>query len=190
MKGRGAPEGWSKHASARFRVHGQRISQALPIFAAACLPVAEEHDSISQWPTAPFLGEPQNWPMRIRRRSFNLQLQSGDQPGVIDAVVEVADEEDVGRPVLYSDKLRIRIPRAALTSTGGVSEFSNPGRSPTTSFSLQYTTSIEDPSKISVYWGAGYHNPACIARPTRLISMAATPPSNNRGRLSAGLLDL
>ncbi len=84
----------------------------------------------------------------------NLQLQSGDQPGVVDAVVEIADAKSWSAGALLDNSGNDASGRSHITAqyqnfnVGGLDHV----------FSAQYTTSPENPSKISVY-GAGYHVP-------------------------------
>jgi hemolysin activation/secretion protein len=116
-------------------------------------------------------------------KKVNLEMQSGDQPGVIDAVEQVTDT----RP----------------WSVGGVidnSGYESSGRTHVTAeyqnfdlggldhtFSAQYTTSTEDPSKLRVY-GAGYHLP--IYGYADSLDFYGTYSTINSGTVAAGLLDL
>jgi hemolysin activation/secretion protein len=116
-------------------------------------------------------------------KKVNLEMQSSDQPGVIDAVEQVTDT----RP----------------WSVGGVidnSGYESSGRTHVTAeyqnfdlggldhtFSAQYTTSTEDPSKLRVY-GAGYHLP--IYGYADSLDFYGTYSTINSGTVAAGLLDL
>ena len=116
-------------------------------------------------------------------KKVNLEIQSSDQPGVIDAVEQVTDT----RP----------------WSVGGVidnSGYESSGRTHVTAqyqnfdlggldhtFSAQYTTSTEDPSKLRVY-GAGYHIP--IYGYADSLDFYGTYSTINSGTVAAGLLDL
>ena len=116
-------------------------------------------------------------------KKVNLEMQSSDQPGVIDAVEQVTDT----RP----------------WSVGGVidnSGYESSGRTHVTAeyqnfdlggldhtFSAQYTTSTEDPSKLRVY-GAGYHIP--IYGYADSLDFYGTYSTINSGTVAAGLLDL
>jgi hemolysin activation/secretion protein len=116
-------------------------------------------------------------------KKVTVELQSADQPGVIDAVVQVADEKTWSAG-------------AALDNSG----FDSSGRTHITAqyqnfnlggldhvFSAQYTTSVEDPSKISVY-GAGYHIP--LYRLGDSLDFYGSYSTVNAGSVSVGLLDL
>jgi hemolysin activation/secretion protein len=116
-------------------------------------------------------------------KKVNLEMQSSDHPGVIDAVEQVTDT----RP----------------WSVGGVidnSGYESSGRTHVTAeyqnfdlggldhtFSAQYTTSTEDPSKLRVY-GAGYHIP--IYGYADSLDFYGTYSTINSGTVAAGLLDL
>jgi hemolysin activation/secretion protein len=116
-------------------------------------------------------------------KKINLQLQSGAEPGVIDAVEQVSDE----RPWSLG---------AVLDNSG----FASSGRTHVTAqyqnfnlggldhiFSAQYTTSTEDPSKISVY-GAGYHIP--LYGHADSIDFYGTYSTISAGAVAVGLFDL
>jgi hemolysin activation/secretion protein len=116
-------------------------------------------------------------------KKVNLEMQASDQAGVIDAVEQVTDT----RP----------------WSVGGVidnSGYESSGRTHVTAeyqnfdlggldhtFSAQYTTSTEDPSKLRVY-GAGYHIP--IYGYADSLDFYGTYSTINSGTVAAGLLDL
>jgi hemolysin activation/secretion protein len=116
-------------------------------------------------------------------KRVNLELQSAEQPGVIDAIESVTDTKT--------------------WSVGGVldnSGYESSGRTHVTAqyqnfnlggldhiFSAQYTTSAEDPSKLHVY-GAGYHIP--LYRYADSLDFYGTYSTINSGMVSAGLLDL
>lgn len=116
-------------------------------------------------------------------KKLNLQLQSGDQPGVIDAVVAVADEKTWSAGAVLDNSGFESTGRTHVTAqyqnfdVGGLDHV----------FSLQYTTSVEDPSKISVY-GAGYHIP--LYRQADSLDFYGSYSTVNTGSVSAGLLDL
>jgi hemolysin activation/secretion protein len=116
-------------------------------------------------------------------KKANLQLQGAERPGVIDAVVQVADEKtwSVG---------------AVLDNSG----FDSSGRDHVTVqyqnfnlwgldhvFSAQYTTSLENPSKLNVY-GAGYHIPLYAAGDS--LDLYGSYSTINAGTVSAGLVNL
>lgn len=116
-------------------------------------------------------------------KKIDVRLQSGSQPGVVDAAVQVADEKtwSVG---------------AVVDNSG----FETSGRTHVTAqyqnfnlwgldhlFSLQYTTSVEDPSKISVY-GAGYHIP--LYSHADSLDFYGSYSTVNAGSVSAGIFDL
>jgi hemolysin activation/secretion protein len=116
-------------------------------------------------------------------KKVNLELQSSEQPGVIDAVEQVTDSRS--------------------WSVGGVldnSGYESSGRTHVTAqcqnfdlggldhtFSAQYTTSTEDPSKLRVY-GAGYHLP--LYGYADSLDFYGTYSTINSGTVAAGLLDL
>jgi hemolysin activation/secretion protein len=116
-------------------------------------------------------------------KKVNLELQSSDQPGRVDAVEQVTDTRS--------------------WSVGGVldnSGYQSSGRTHVTAqyqnfdlggldhtFSAQYTTSTEDPSKLRVY-GAGYHVP--LYGYADSLDFYGTYSTINSGTVAAGLLDL
>ena len=87
-------------------------------------------------------------------RRINLQLQSAEVPGVVDAVVQVEDSKDWSASMLVDNSGDESTGRTHVTAQ--YQNFNVGGWDHV--FSAQYTTSPENPSKISVY-GAGYHIP-------------------------------
>jgi len=113
----------------------------------------------------------------------NLQLKSGGQPDVIDAELQVADEKPWSTSVMLDN-----------------SGFDPSGRDHVTAqyqnfnlwgldhvFSAQYTTSLENPSKLNVY-GAGYHIPLYALGDS--LDIYGSYSNINAGSVSAGLVDL
>jgi hemolysin activation/secretion protein len=116
-------------------------------------------------------------------KKVNLELQSSSEPGSIDALEQVTDQRT--------------------WSVGGVldnSGYESSGRTHVTAqyqnfdlggldhtFSAQYTTSTEEPSKLRVY-GAGYHIPLYSVASS--LDFYGTYSTINSGTVAAGLLDL
>jgi len=102
---------------------------------------------------------------------------------VIDAVVAVADEKTWSAGAVLDNSGFESTGRTHVTAqyqnfnVGGLDHV----------FSLQYTTSIEDPSKISVY-GTGYHIP--LYRRADSLDLYGSYSTVKAGSVSAGLLDL
>ena len=116
-------------------------------------------------------------------KKVNLEMQSSDQPGVIDAVEQVTDTRPwfVGGVIDnsgYESSGRTHV-------TAEYQNFDLGGLDHT--FSAQYTTSTEDPSKLRVY-GAGYHLP--IYGYADSLDFYGTYSTINSGTVAAGLLDL
>lgn len=112
-----------------------------------------------------------------------LQLQSGDQPGVIDAVVAVADAKTWSAGAVLDNSGDDASGRSHITAqyqnfnVGGLDHV----------LTAQYTTSPENPSRISVY-GAGYHIPLYSLRSS--LDFYGSYSNVDAGVVSAGLLDL
>lgn len=116
-------------------------------------------------------------------KKATLQLQSGGQPGAVDAVVHVADEKtwSVGAVLDNSgfdpsgrDHITVQYQNFNLWGLDHV-------------FSAQYTTSVENPSKLNVY-GAGYHIPLYAEGDS--LDFYGSYSTINAGTVSAGLVDL
>jgi hemolysin activation/secretion protein len=116
-------------------------------------------------------------------KKIELELQSAAQPGVVDAVESVNDQRtwSVGGMLDNSG-----YPSSGRTHvTAQYQNFAMFGLDHT--FSAQYTTSTEDPSKLHVY-GAGYHIP--LYRYADSLDFYGTYSTINSGTVSVGLLDL
>ncbi len=113
----------------------------------------------------------------------SLQLHSGDLPGVIDAVVEVADAKTWSAGAVLDNSGDDASGRSHITAqyqnfdVGGLDHV----------FTAQYTTSPENPRRISVY-GAGYHIPMYSLRSS--LDLYGSYSNVDAGVVSAGLLDL
>jgi hemolysin activation/secretion protein len=116
-------------------------------------------------------------------KKANLQLQSGDVPGVIDAIVQVVDARSWSASAALDNSGNDSSGRARVTAQ--IQNFDVGGMDHV--FSAQYTTSPENPSKMSVY-GAGYHIPLYSLRDS--LDFYGSYSSVNAGMVSAGLLDL
>jgi hemolysin activation/secretion protein len=116
-------------------------------------------------------------------KKTTLQFQSGGEPGVIDAAVQVADEKTWSTALLLDNSGFDPSGRNHLTAqyqnfnVGGVDHV----------FSAQYTTSVDDPSKVSVY-GAGYHIPLYALGDS--LDFYGSYSNINAGSVSAGLVSL
>jgi hemolysin activation/secretion protein len=116
-------------------------------------------------------------------KKANLQLRSGDRPGFIDAIVEVADARNWSAGAVVDNSGSESSGRTHVTAqfqnfnVGGLDHV----------FTAQYTTSAESPGKMSVY-GAGYHIPLYSLRES--LDFYGSYSSVNAGAVSAGLLDL
>src|SRR3984957_16718543 len=116
-------------------------------------------------------------------KKVNLELQSGEQPGVIDALEQVTDSRtwSVGGELDnsgYESSGRTHL-------TAQYQNFDLGGLDHT--FSAQYTTSTEDPSKLRVY-GAGYHLP--LYGYADSLEFYGTYSTIHSAIVAAGLLDL
>jgi hemolysin activation/secretion protein len=116
-------------------------------------------------------------------KKANLQLQSGEVPGVIDAVVQIVDAKSWSAVALVDNSGNDSSGRTHVTAqyqnfnVGGLDHV----------FSAQYTTSPENADKISVY-GAGYHVPLYSLRDS--LDFYGSYSSVDAGVVSAGLLNL
>jgi hemolysin activation/secretion protein len=113
----------------------------------------------------------------------SLQLQSGDRPGVIDAVVEVADAKTWSAGAVLDNSGDEASGRSHITVQ--YQNFDVAGLDHV--FSAQYTTSPENPSRLSVY-GAGYHIPLYSLRSS--LDVYGSYSNVDAGVVSAGPLDL
>jgi hemolysin activation/secretion protein len=116
-------------------------------------------------------------------KKVNLQLQSGERPGVIDAVVQVIDDKTWTAGALLDNSGVDSSGRTHVTAQ--YQNFNLWGLDHV--FSMQYTTSTENPSKISVY-GAGYHVPLYADGDS--LDFYGSYSNVNAGSVSAGLLNL
>jgi hemolysin activation/secretion protein len=116
-------------------------------------------------------------------KKVNLQLQSGEAPGIVDAVVQVEDSKGWSAGALLDNSGNDSSGRTHVTAqyqnfnVGGLDHV----------FTAQYTTSPENPSKIGVY-GAGYHIPLYSQRNS--LDFYGSYSNVDAGVVSAGLLDL
>ncbi|HEY4365703.1 MAG TPA: ShlB/FhaC/HecB family hemolysin secretion/activation protein [Steroidobacteraceae bacterium] len=116
-------------------------------------------------------------------RKVNLQLQSGAAPGVVDAVVQVEDSKDWSAGALVDNSGNDSSGHTHVTAQyqnfniGGLDHV----------FTASYTTSVEEPSRMSVY-GAGYHIPLYSLRDS--LDFYGTYSNVDAGVVSAGLLNL
>jgi hemolysin activation/secretion protein len=116
-------------------------------------------------------------------KKANLQLHSGDHPGFIDAVVEVTDQRNWSAGAVLDNSGTDPSGRTHITAQ--YQNFNVAGLDHV--FTAQYTTSPENPSKISVY-GAGYHIPLYSLRDS--LDFYGSYSTIKAGSVSAGLLDL
>jgi hemolysin activation/secretion protein len=116
-------------------------------------------------------------------KKANLQLQSGEVPGVIDALVQIEDARSWSAGALLDNSGDESSGRTHITAQ--YQNFNVGGRDHV--FSAQYTTSPQDVGKISVY-GAGYHIPLYTLRDS--LDFYGSYSSVDAGVVSAGLLDL
>jgi hemolysin activation/secretion protein len=116
-------------------------------------------------------------------KKVNLQLQNGEQPGSIDALVQVVDEKTWSAGALIDNSGVDSSGRTHVTAQ--YENFNLWGLDHV--FSLQYTTSTENPSRISVY-GAGYHIPMYADGDS--LDFYGSYSNVNAGSVSAGLLNL
>jgi hemolysin activation/secretion protein len=116
-------------------------------------------------------------------KKANLQLQSGEQPGVVDAVVQVVDAKSWAVGAVLDNSGNDSSGRTHVTAqyqnfdVGGLDHV----------FTAQYTTNPENPGKLSVY-GAGYHIPLYSRRDS--LDFYGSYSSVDSGVVSAGPLDL
>jgi hemolysin activation/secretion protein len=112
-----------------------------------------------------------------------LQLQSGDQDDQVNAVLKVTDEkpwiasiglDNTGDDHTGRDHLTVQYQNANI---GGLDHV----------MSLQYTTSVENPSQVSVY-GMGYHIPLYTLGDS--LDFYGSYSNVDSGVVSAGLFDL
>jgi hemolysin activation/secretion protein len=116
-------------------------------------------------------------------KQTTLELQSGAEPGVVDATVRVAEDkpwrigltaDNTGTPETGRTRLGFLYQHANLWGLDHVA-------------SVQYTTSAEHPSKVSAY-GAGYHVP--LYRLGDSMDFFASYSNVDSGAITAGVLDL
>jgi hemolysin activation/secretion protein len=116
-------------------------------------------------------------------RKVALQLQTADKDGEIDAVLKVTDErpwklmsslDNTGNKSTGETHLTLQAQHANIANLDHV-------------LSVQYTTTVEHPSKVSVY-GAGYHIP--LYRLGDSIDLFASYSDIDSGSVSAGIFDL
>ena len=116
-------------------------------------------------------------------KKATLQLQSGDQAGGINALVKVADEkvwnintsiDNTGDTNTGRNRMSVQLQHANI---GGLDHVA----------SLQYTTSLDHPSKVSVY-GVGYHIPLYALGDS--LDFFGSYSDVDSGTVSAGLLNL
>jgi hemolysin activation/secretion protein len=116
-------------------------------------------------------------------KKIELELQSAAQAGVVDAVESVTDEKTWSVSGTLDNSGYTSSGRTHVTAQ--YQNFDMFGLDHT--FSAQYTTSTEDPSKLHVY-GAGYHIP--LYRYADSLDFYGTYSTINSGTVSVGLLDL
>lgn len=116
-------------------------------------------------------------------KKVTLQLQGGSKEDEVDAVLKVADEkpwrvavavDNSGNPTTGKTQLTTQFQHANVADRDHV-------------LSLQYTTTFEKPSKISVY-GAGYHIPLYAWGDS--IDLFASYSDVNSGSVLAGIFNL
>ena len=116
-------------------------------------------------------------------KRVNVQLQSGEHPGVIDAVLDVTDERSWSAGAVLDNSGTGSSGRTHVTAqyqnfnVGGLDHV----------FTAQYTTSPDNPGKISVY-GAGYHIPVYSRQDS--LDFYGSYSSIKAGSVAVGLLDL
>jgi len=116
-------------------------------------------------------------------RKITMKLQSGQQDGVVDANLEVSDEK-AWKAMLNLDNSGTG--PTGKTHVGVVLQHANLwGRDHVGSF--QYTTTAEEPDKVSVY-GLGYHIPLYALGDS--IDLFASYSNIDSGSVTAGLFDL
>ncbi|MEC5161384.1 MULTISPECIES: ShlB/FhaC/HecB family hemolysin secretion/activation protein [unclassified Janthinobacterium] len=116
-------------------------------------------------------------------RKITLKLQSGEASGEVDAALEVADE----RPWKVSANLdNAGTEQTGKNHLGVVLQHANLwGRDHV--LSLQYTTSVQEPSRVAVY-GLGYHLPLYARGDS--IDLFASYSNVDSGSVAAGIFDL
>jgi hemolysin activation/secretion protein len=116
-------------------------------------------------------------------RKTSLQLQSAEEDAQIDATLRVTDDkpwragmhlDNTGNPGTGRSHLGLLLQHANLTGRDDV-------------LSMQYTTTLEKPSQVSVY-GAGYRLP--LYGPGDSIDLYANYSEVDSGVVSAGIVDL
>ena len=116
-------------------------------------------------------------------KKTTLQLQSGEKDGEVNAAIKVADEktwrigatlDNTGDKNSGTSHLGILYQNANLWGLDHV-------------LSLQYTTAVENPSRVSVY-GAGYHIPLYALGDS--MDLFASYSDVDAGSVSAGIFDL
>lgn len=116
-------------------------------------------------------------------KKVNLKLQSGERDDEVDAVLEVADERR-WKAMLNLDNTGSE--QTGKTHAGVVLQHANLwGRDHVAS--LQYTTTLEHPSRVKVY-GAGYHIPLYALGDA--LDLYASYSNVDSGTVSAGVFDL
>ncbi len=116
-------------------------------------------------------------------KQTTLELKDGSQPDTVDATLRVAEDkpwriglnaDNTGSPDTGRTRLGVLYQHANLWGRDHVG-------------SLQYTTTVEQPSKVSVY-GAGYHVPLYALGDS--MDFFASYSNVNSGAVTAGVLDL
>jgi hemolysin activation/secretion protein len=116
-------------------------------------------------------------------KKTTLQMQTSDQEDQVNAVLQVVDDkpwlasvavDNTGLPSSGRDHLTVQYQNADI---GGADHV----------MSLQYTTSLEDPSQVSVY-GIGYHVPLYTLGDS--LDFYGNYSNINSGMVTAGIFDL
>jgi hemolysin activation/secretion protein len=116
-------------------------------------------------------------------KKTSVQMQSGGEPGLIDAVVSVVDEKTWATSLLFDNSGFDATGRNHVTlqfqnfNVGGLDHV----------FSGQYTTSADDPSKVTIF-SAGYHIPLYALGDS--LDFYGTYSNINAGTVTAGLVTL
>jgi hemolysin activation/secretion protein len=116
-------------------------------------------------------------------KKITLELGDGREPGVIDGVVQVVDEKSWSAGAVLDNSGFD--PSGRYHVTAQFQDFNVWGLDHV--FSMQYTTSPDSPSKISVY-GAGYHIPLYTIGDS--LDFYGSYSNINTGSVSAGLVNL
>jgi hemolysin activation/secretion protein len=116
-------------------------------------------------------------------KKITLQLGDGGEPGVIDAAVQVVDEKSWSAGAILDNSGFDPTGRYHITAQ--FQDFNLWGLDHV--FSMQYTTSPDSPSKISVY-GAGYHIPLYAIGDS--LDFYGSYSNINTGTVAAGLVNL